>query len=161
LLSISKSSSSAAIEERNAQLKGAITTYMMMRFALLALFALWPFSSGKNFQMTSNPSVPAASGTVHAQWDKNNRDTKLDIKVDNLAQPSNLSPPANTYVVWVRPNDGHAMREGALGVNKNLDGELHVVTVSKDFEVFITPEQSRTVTTPSSMEVLRAHVSID
>lgn len=109
---------------------------MMIRFALLALFAIWPFSSGKDFQMTNNPALPAASGTVHAQWDKNNGNTKLDIKVENLARPSNLSPPANAYVVWVRPHDGSAVREGAIGVNKNLDGELHVVTVSKDFEVF-------------------------
>lgn len=112
--------------------------------------------------MTADPSVPAASGTVHAQRDKNNGNTKLDIKVNNLARPSNLNPPATAYIVWVQPNGGDAVKEGSIGVDdKHLNGELHIVTVSKDFEVFVTPERSTTVTMPSSMEVLRAHVSMD
>jgi hypothetical protein len=133
----------------------------MFQLAAIALFAIWPFSGGKDYPMTADPSVPAASGTVHVQKDKGNGNTKLDIKVKNLARPSSLNPPATAYIVWVRPNGGEAVKEGSIGVDgKNLDGELHVVTVSKDFDVFITPEQSTTVTTPSSMEVLRTHVSI-
>jgi hypothetical protein len=132
-----------------------------IQLALIAALAIWPFSSGKTFHMRADSSVPAASGTVHAQADKDNGNTKLDIKVQNLAQPSNLNPPANTYVVWVRPNDGEAVREGAIGLNGDLNGEMHATTVLKDFEVFITPEESKTVTTPSSTELLRAHVSMD
>jgi hypothetical protein len=134
----------------------------LFQIAAVAFFAVWPFSSGKDYHMTADPSVPAASGTVHAERDKQNGNTKLEIKVNNLARPSSLTPPATGYVVWVRPNGGDAVKEGSLGVGgKDLKGELHVVTVSKDFDVFITPEQSSTVTMPSSMEVLRAHVSID
>lgn len=44
--------------------------------------------------------------------------------------------------------------------DKQLTGELHIVTVSKDFEVFVTPERSTTVTMPSSMAVLRVHVRL-
>jgi hypothetical protein len=133
----------------------------MFQLAAIGLFAIWPFSGGKDYHMTADPSVPAASGTVHAQRDKQNGNTKLDIKVNNLARPSSLTPPSTTYIVWVRPNGGDAVKEGSIGVDdKHLNGELHVVTVSKDFDVFITPEQSTTVTTPSSMEVLRTHVSI-
>lgn len=133
----------------------------LFQFAAFALFAIWPFSSGKDYHMTADNSVPAASGSVHAQRDKDNGNTKLDVKVNHLARPSNLNPPATTYILWVRPKDGDAVKEGSLGVDNDLKGELHVVTVSKDFDVFITPEQSATVTTPSSMEVLRAHVNID
>ncbi len=111
--------------------------------------------------MTADPSVPAASGTVHAKRDKDNRNTKLEVKVDHLARPSSLSPPADTYIVWVRPNDGDAVKEGAIGVNGDLKGDLHIVTVSKDFEVFVTPEQSVSVTVPSGREILRAHVSME
>lgn len=112
--------------------------------------------------MTADPSVPAASGTVHAQRDKDNKNTDLDIKVRHLAQPSSLNPPASTYIVWVRPRGGDAVKEGAIGVDKkHLDGELKVVTTSKNFDVFITPEESETVTIPSSMEVLRAHVHMN
>lgn len=111
--------------------------------------------------MTADPSVPAAAGTVHAERDKDNRNTKLDIKVEHLASPASLNPPATTYLVWIRPADRDAVKQGAIGVSKDLKGEIHTVTVSRDFEVFITPEQSASVTVPSSTEVLRAHVNMD
>ena len=111
--------------------------------------------------MTADKSVPAASGTVHVNRDKENGNTKLHIKVNNLALPSSLDPPASTYVVWVRPSNEDAVREGSIGVDENLDGDLRVVTVSKNFDVFITPEQSQAVASPSSREVLRAHITLD
>ena len=135
---------------------------MTMRAYLFALLLVWPFSSGKDYHMTADPSVPAAVGTVHAERDKNNNNnTKVDIKVEHLARPASLNPPASSYLVWVRPMDRDAIKEGAIGVGKDLKGEIHVVTVSRDFDVFITPEQSESVTVPSSTEVLRAHVNMD
>jgi phage major head subunit gpT-like protein len=132
----------------------------IIQFVLFSAFIIWPFSSGKDYHMTADNSVPAASGKVHAQWDKQNGNTKLDVKVEHLARPSSLNPPATTYILWVQPKGGDAVKEGSIGVDNDLKGELHVVTVSKDFDVFITPEQSSTVTMPSRMEVLRTHVDI-
>lgn len=111
--------------------------------------------------MTAAASVPAASGVVKIQKDKDNGNIKLDIKVDHLARPSTLTPSATDYLVWIRPNGGEAVKQGAIGVDKNLSGELKVQTVSKDFDVFITAEQSENATYPSGTEVLRAHVSTD
>ena len=104
--------------------------------------------------MVADQSVPAASGTVHAERDKDNQNTKLDVKVNNLARPSNLNRSATTYLVWIRPSGGAAVKQGAIGVDKNLKGEMHTVTVAKNCEIFITPEQSGTVTVPSEVEVL-------
>jgi hypothetical protein len=128
---------------------------------MMAMLAIWPLPSGKNYRMTADPSVPAATGTVHAQRDKDNGNIKLDIKVDHLAHPANLNPPASTYLVWIRPSSGDAVKQGAIGVDKGLRGELHTTTVSKNFDLFITPEQGETVTTPSSTEVLRTHITMD
>ena len=125
----------------------------------MALFAVWPFTGAKEYQMTSAVGVPAATGVVKVQRDKDNGNMKLDIKVDHLARPASLTPSANNYIVWIRPNGGEAFKQGAIGVDKNLSGELKLETVSKDFDVFITAEQSDSVTFPSSVEVLRAHVS--
>jgi hypothetical protein len=133
---------------------------MKLTIAMLALLAVWPFSSGKEIQMTAASGVPAATGTLKIQKDKDNKNTKLDIKVDHLARPSSLTPSASSYLVWIQPNGGQAFKQGAIGVDKNLSGELKTETVSKDFEVFITAEQSDSVTTPSNVEVLRAHVSM-
>jgi hypothetical protein len=79
--------------------------------------------------------------------------------VDHLANPSSLTPPADAYIVWVRPSGGAAVKQGAIRVRKDLTGELKTVTVSKDFDLLITAEQSESVSMPSGMEVLHTHVS--
>lgn len=132
---------------------------MKLTLAIVALLAIWPFNSAKEYHMTSDVSVPAATGTVKVQKDKDNGNTKLEIKVDHLARPSSLTPSASDYLVWIRPNGGEALKQGAIGVDKNLSGELTVETVSKNFDVFITAEQSDGATFPSNVEVLRTHVS--
>jgi hypothetical protein len=126
----------------------------------VSLFAIWPWSSGREYRMTASGSVPAATGTVKAKRDKANGNTNLDIKVGHLANPSRLTPPANVYVVWVRPRGGDATRQGAIGLDNNLNGELKVVTTLKDFDLFITAEQSETVTVPSDVEIMHTHVSL-
>lgn len=157
----SPAASAPRVRKRNRSFCRAIPLSMTHQLTLIALLAIWPFSSAKDYHMTADPSVPAAAGTVHAQRDKDNKNTKLDIKVEHLAAPGSLNPPASTYLVWVRPLDQDAIKEGAIGVGKDLKGEIHIVTVSRDFDVFITPEQSESVTVPSSTEVLRAHVNMD
>ncbi len=125
------------------------------------LLAVWPFSSGgKTYHMTADKSVPAANGTVRAKVDKNNGNTQLEIKVKNLARPTSLTPSGNVYVVWVRPRNGDAEKEGVIRVGNNLNGELKATTTLKDFDIFITAEQSESVSAPSGTEVLRANVSI-
>ncbi len=110
--------------------------------------------------MTASGTVPAATGTVKAKRDKANGNTSLDIEVSHLANPSRLTPSANVYVVWVRPSGGDAIRQGSIGVDNNLNGEVKVVTTLKDFDLFITAEQNETVTVPSNVEILRTHVSL-
>lgn len=134
---------------------------MKITIAMLALLAIWPFSSAKEYHMTSGPGVPAATGMVKAEKAKDNGNIKLDIKVDHLATPSSLTPSATNYLVWIRPNGGEAIKQGAIGVDKNLSGELKLETVSRDFDVFITAEQSENATFPSSVEVLSTHVSMN
>jgi hypothetical protein len=133
---------------------------MKITIAMLALLAVWPLTSAREYHMTAAISVPGATGTVKAQSDKDNKNVKLDIKVDHLARPSSLTPSAGSYLVWIQPNGGEAFKQGAIGVDKHLSGELKLETVSKDFDVFITAEQSDSVTSPSSQEVLRAHISM-
>ncbi|HET9100692.1 MAG TPA: hypothetical protein VFN62_09900 [Acidobacteriaceae bacterium] len=132
----------------------------MKAISVLVLFLfVWPFSSGKTFHMVASSAVPAASGTVTVKKGSPNRNTDLDIKVSNLAPPSKLSPAANVYILWVRPIGGAAANEGAIRTNQNLDGELNTATTSKNVDVFITAEQSATVTSPEGQEVLKAHIT--
>lgn len=132
-----------------------MNTFLVM----VSLLAIWPFGSGKEYRMTAGPGVPAATGVVKAEKDKDNGNTKLNIRVEHLANPSSLTPPASAYIVWVRPTSGDAVKQGAIRVDKNLKGELNVVTLAKDFDVLITAEQNEGVTSPSQAEVLRTHVN--
>src|SRR5690242_4120367 len=109
---------------------------------LAALLAIWPFGSGKEYRMTPGAQVPAAAGKVKVTRDKNNGNTDFDIKVEHLAKPASLSPAAGAYIVWVRPRGGDPVKQAALGVDDDLNGELKATTVSKDFDLFITAEQS-------------------
>ncbi len=124
----------------------------------IVMLAVWPFPSAKDYQMTPGVDVPASAGTVKIHKDQDNGDTKVDIKVDHLARPSSLTPSADVYLVWIRPNGGEALKQGVIGVDKNLSGELKMETVSKDLDVFITAEQGASATFPSNVEVLRTHV---
>src|SRR5690348_2853402 len=95
-----------------------------------ALLAIWPFGSGKEYRMTASSAVPAATGTVKVTRDKDNGNTDLEIKVEHLAKPANLTPAEGSYVVWVRPRGADAAKQAALGVNDDLKGQLKVTTVS-------------------------------
>jgi hypothetical protein len=128
---------------------------------LVLFFFLWPFSGTKTYHMTADRSVPAASGVVNVHRGGANRNTELDIKVSNLARPASLSSPGNVYILWLRPNGQAPANQGALRVNKNLDGELKVATTSTDCDVFITAEQSATATAPAGSQVLHTHITLE
>lgn len=127
---------------------------------IAALLAIWPFGSGKEYRMTPSGQVPAASGTVKVTRDKDNGNTDFEIKVEHLAKPASLTPPAGAYIVWVRPRGGDAVKQAALGVNDDLKGHLKASTVLKDFDLFVTAEQSETVASPTGPEVLRTHIAL-
>jgi hypothetical protein len=124
----------------------------------LCLVMMWPFGGGKKFHMLADKSIPAAAGTVEARRDKNDANTHIEVKVENMADPSRLSPPASVYVVWVRPRTGNIEKEGLLTVGKDLKGDLKTTTTSRDFEVVVTAEQSGTVEMPSGPELMKANI---
>ncbi|MGH9734524.1 MAG: hypothetical protein ACRD8A_08050 [Candidatus Acidiferrales bacterium] len=127
---------------------------------LFALAFIWPFSgmSGEKIQMKPNPSqTPAAQGTITVTQSKNGN-TKLDTKVKNLAKPTGLKNPSSVYVLWIQPEGQAAKNEGQILVDADRDGSLKTETPYKHFQVFITPEDSPTVTSPSGPHVLSATV---
>ena len=133
---------------------------MKALLVMVSLLAIWPWSASKEYPMRASSSVPAAAGIVKVQRDKDSGNTKLDIRVWHLANPSRLTPSATNYIVWVRPRDGAAVKQGAIRVDKNQKSEVKLVTMAKDFEVFITAEQSENADVPSDFQVLRADVTI-
>lgn len=130
-------------------------TYLLILIAILGLV----ISGCANKQVRLNPaaSVPAATGTAELTHDDNGN-TIVNLKVKHLARPENLSPPRSVYVVWIEPSDGTPIKQGQLQVNSNLEGEFRSPTTYKTFEIFITAEDSSSVTQPRGEEVLRQSV---
>jgi hypothetical protein len=124
---------------------------------LVALLALGTRVWATKFTLTASTKVPSASGEVNTDTD-NNGNTKVDIKVQNLARPGNLTPPATAYTVWFQQEGSAPQNEGELRVGKDLKGQLKTTTQWKNFDVFITAESDPNTKTPSGDTVLRTKV---
>lgn len=126
---------------------------------VLALALIWPFGGGsKKFQMAASTGTPAAHGTVTVRTGDNGN-TRFDIKVQNLAKPSDLTSPENAYVVWVQPPEQAPVNEGRIKVNSNLDGQFDSQAPYQRFKLFITGEKDAQVQQPSGPQVLTADVT--
>lgn len=122
----------------------------------LALFCTIA-DAAKKFPMTATSIVPAARGEVNIDKDKNGN-TRVNMKVEHLANPENLTPPAVAYVVWLQDKGGSPKNQGQLKVDKNLTANFRTVTQSKDFDLFVTGERDASATTPSEQLVLRTTI---
>lgn len=132
--------------------------FVAMAALFLGFFGLFG-SSGRTFHLMPGTMVPAATGTVHVKRGKNNPNMDLDIKVKNLALPGSLTPPANEYIVWIEPHGDQPLKQGAIGVDGKLQGELKTQTTAKNFNVIITAERSEAVTSPSGPVILHGHIA--
>jgi len=125
---------------------------------VLGMMLLWPFGdSAKKFTMMPAKEVPGAQGTVAVKTGKNGN-TEVDVTTKALAQPSALTPPEETYVVWFQPPDQSPKNMGALRVDNNLNGKLSTVAPYRHFKVFITAEKQQNVASPHGAKVLTADV---
>lgn len=113
--------------------------------------------AAKKYPMTAASIVPGARGEVEVGKDKNGN-TKLKMTVQHLASPSNLTPPATGYVIWLRERNGEASNQGQLKMNKNLQATFETITPFKSFDVFVTAEQDASAKAPSGAQVLTATV---
>lgn len=132
--------------------------FLLAVLPLVLAMALWPFGGGRKVVMTSAASVPSAKGTVQINQDRN-KNTQLDMKVEHLANPSALTPPAIVYVVWIQENGQPAENKGELRVDGNLNGEFKTVSPYKAFTVFVTAEQSPQVQSPTGEQLLTAQIA--
>ena len=129
-------------------------------FAIGIICSIFLFSScAKKMSFSKSSVVPGAEGTVKVKTDKNNNYT-VDLSVENLANPSDLTPARKAYVVWMETesngtkNIGNIKSSSGLFSGK-LKGSLKTVTPFKPIAFYITAEDDDTTTYPSGQEVLR------
>jgi hypothetical protein len=130
-----------------------------VRFALLAMAVLMIAGTmvADDVKLRSSQIAPAAEGKIDYHHDRNGN-TSMELKVEHLAEPMSLQPVKQVYVVWVQAPGQPPENQGVLKVNENLEGSIKMITKSQSFDVFVTAEDTPSVTQPSTMEVLRASV---
>lgn len=137
-------------------LKTKATSFLLAGTAALCLVTS---AGAKTYTLRSTPIEPGATGTVDAKPQKDGANTEVTIKVDHLAKPPQLTPPANSYVVWIEPNGGKAMNQGILKIGDNEKGELKMTTTAPKFAVIVTAETQEKPQTPSKRVVMRTDVA--
>lgn len=106
--------------------------------------------------MEADPKNPAAEGSVVFSKAANDN-TGISLTVKHMANPERLTPPAHSYVVWLRTaKDAPAQNIGSLVVDSNLTGTLTTVTAQHNFELFITAEDTGQAQKPSGQAILWA-----
>ena len=124
---------------------------------VLALAVCTLAETSKKFPMTANSIVPAARGQVDVSKDRNGN-VQVNLKVEFLANPQNLTPSASVYVVWLQELGGIAVNHGQLKMDKKLKASFETITPFKSFDVFVTGEKDPNSKTPVGPEVLRTAV---
>lgn len=120
---------------------------------LLGLLVFFNACTPKMTFVTS-PTVPSASGTISVKKDKNSNYI-VKVYVRNLADPKNLSPSKNTYLVWVEGDDDSVTKVGQLTPSgKALEGTLSGTSVKKPDDVFITAEDNADIQNPEGQIIL-------
>ena len=123
----------------------------------VAVLMLATVAWGRKFALTIAPTVPAAKGDIDVTADKNGN-TQVDLKVENMANPSSLTPPATAYVIWFVEEGEQPHNQGELRISGNLKGDFKTTTSMKNFEVFGTAESDPMTKTPTGQRVFHATV---
>ena len=127
---------------------------VLLCWALLALAAVvW----AKNYHMTASNIVPGASAELTVSKEKDGN-VRFELKAHHLAKPGRLTPPANTYVVWLQQEGSEPQSQGELKIGDDLKGELKGATPLHNFKVFVTAETDAQTKFPSEQVILRATV---
>ncbi len=101
---------------------------------------------------------PSAVGSVDYHHDRNGN-TSMELKVEHLAPPANLQPVKQVYVVWVQAPGQPPENKGVLKVNEDQKGDIKMVSPHQAFDIFVTAEDTPSVSAPSGPEVLRGTVT--
>jgi hypothetical protein len=119
-----------------------------------AALAATPALAEKKVEMKTSSTVPAAEGRAILDHDRN-KNVQVTLEVRHLAKPQSLAPAKDTYVVWIQPEGQEANNVGVLRVNDELKGDFRTTTPYKKFDLFVTAEDSPTVSSPSGTEIMR------
>lgn len=124
--------------------------YPIAFFTLILLIA--SCTNATKFPVSS--VTPAATIQVSRNHDSNGNNT-LTIKAKNLAATNRLTPPKQTYVVWIVLENNTVENIGQLKIINAKEAELKALTAFEYTEIFITAEDQADALYPGSLEITR------
>lgn len=128
-------------------MKQSILISRIKNIILILASAMMIFSFGQcNAQadFLTSSVVPAARGSVTVNKDKYNNYI-MEIQISNLAEASRLTPPKNTYVVWMVTDENITKNIGQIRTktsffSKKLKADFETKTAFRPVRIFITAE---------------------
>ena len=134
-------------------------TGKLLLFAIITFAAFSLSSCAKKLTFVTSNIVPAATGSVKIKSD-NNGNSSINLSVKNLAKPRDLTPPRNTYVVWMVTEENGTKNIGGLNsssgfLSSKLKSSLKTVTPYKPTAFFITAEDDANVRYANGITILR------
>ncbi len=132
----------------------SLSKISLMFFVLMIV----SFSCTKKIAFMTSPIVPAARGDVQVKKD-NNKNYVIDVHLSELAEVSRLSPPKQTYVVWIITEENITRNIGQINsktgmLSKQLRASFETVSSFKPIKVFITAEDDASILAPSGQIIL-------
>lgn len=128
-------------------------TKALMSGAFLTLMILSFTSCTPKITFLTSSVVPAAEGVVTVK-DDNNNNYAIKLDITNLAAVDRLTPPKNTYVVWMETDRGAARNIGRIVVTNKMNVSFETVSSFRPTKIFITAEDNENAQYPGEMLVL-------
>ena len=147
------------VQDNNTLLTNPLKLVKTILLGATAIFTVIFLSScARKAVFQISPVVPAAQGYVKTKKDNNNN-FNVYVRLENLAEPSRLTPGKQTYVVWIVAKDNSTKNVGQVKTSTSLfshalKGSFETVSASKPVKVFITAEDDASVQYPGSMLVM-------
>ena len=112
----------------------------------------------KNIRFQNSTVVPGANATVNLSKD-GNKNNLIQMTVTNLADPAKLSPPKQTYVVWMETRNHGIKNIGQLISETSYfssarKASLKTTTPFQPQRFFVTAEDNANIQYPGAQLVL-------
>ncbi|MFA5849173.1 MAG: hypothetical protein WC833_04785 [Bacteroidales bacterium] len=144
------------------KLKNINTGVNKILFILAMVLMILPLSAcAQKVKFLTSTVVPAAQGTVKVKKDIN-KNYRIKIHIDNLAEPNRLDPPKSAYVIWLVTDEKVTQNIGKIKtatnfLSKKLTATFESVTVVKPTKIFITAEVDASISYPVSEIILETN----
>ena len=124
-------------------------------FCIPLLFAS---CSSKTVPFATSTVVPGAEGTVKVKKDKN-ENYLINVDIDNLAAPGDLTPSKHSYVAWMETKENGTKNIGQVNSERGMfskarKASLSTVSTFKPVRIYITAEDNGNIEIPGTQVVM-------